>query len=529
VGTETAAAGAVPARLTPIFRDREELSAASSLSERIREALAVSDVLIVLCSPAAKASQWVNQEIRLFRELHPDRPVLAALIDGEPTEAFPDALTAGGAEPIAPDFRKGKDGHRLALMKLVAGMSGVPLDALVQRDAQRQTRRVMAITGSALSAVLVMALLLVFAVRAQREAERQRAEAEGLVEYMLTDLRDRLKGVGRLDVMTAVNERAMGYYGGQGDLSGLPTDSLLRRARILHAMGEDDLERGDYPQGMTKFVEAERVTAAAIRGGKTRDTVFTNMQSEYWIGRVHELQKQWQPALQRYQAYREGGVELLRFAPQGRNEMMEMGWGHAALARVQLRGLRSTETARQEAQKAEDFFAKIVAKYPADYSALSELADMQAWIADTHYDEKDYRTALTYRTRQLEMRTRLWQMQPNDNRLRGLLGDAEFAVAVNKVQVQLFDDAKKHLKVALQHFTYLRQVDPDNAGWRAQTLMVAASLAQLANKLSNQSLFAQTEKISLAIIAEAKAKGDPKSTYLEDHWNYMISHNVNEG
>ncbi len=42
--------GAVPRRLTPIFRDRGELAASSDLSEEIEEALAGSRFLVVLCS-----------------------------------------------------------------------------------------------------------------------------------------------------------------------------------------------------------------------------------------------------------------------------------------------------------------------------------------------------------------------------------------------------------------------------------------------------------------------------------------------
>ncbi|PHQ62675.1 MAG: hypothetical protein COC10_10280, partial [Sphingobium sp.] len=52
------------------------------------------------------ASRWVEAEIALFRELHPDRPVIAALVEGEPADSFPAALLArdpDGAvhEPIA--------------------------------------------------------------------------------------------------------------------------------------------------------------------------------------------------------------------------------------------------------------------------------------------------------------------------------------------------------------------------------------------------------------------------------------------
>src|SRR5690606_41301049 len=125
------------------------------------------------------------------------------------------------------------DGPRLGLLKLVAGVIGVGLDELVQRDAQRRLRAVTAVTGAALAAMLAMGVLTALALEARAEAERQRAEAEGLVEFMLTDLGDRLEGVGRLDVLDAVSDRVLAYYEGQ-DLDRWPADSLERRARGLH-------------------------------------------------------------------------------------------------------------------------------------------------------------------------------------------------------------------------------------------------------------------------------------------------------
>ena len=48
--------GIVPKRLAPIFRDRHELAAAEDLGAEIRQALASSRFLVVLCSPAAARS-----------------------------------------------------------------------------------------------------------------------------------------------------------------------------------------------------------------------------------------------------------------------------------------------------------------------------------------------------------------------------------------------------------------------------------------------------------------------------------------
>ena len=291
-------------RLTPIFIDRAELAAGPDLSAQVREALAGSAALIVVASPAARASRWVAQEISLFRELNPDRPVLAALLQGEPGEAFPDSLLVHrdhALEPLAADFREGHDGKRLALLKIVAGLTALPLDRLVQRDAQSRQRRVMWITAGAVLLSLILAAALIAALRARSEAEHQRAEAEGMVEFMLTDLRDKLKGVGRLDIMDAVNARAMAYYGAQRDLANLNPDSLNRRARVIEAMGEDDENRGNIDAAFAKYSELQRTTEALWTKDKTNpDRLYALAMSENRLALTETTRGRIGPAFGRF-------------------------------------------------------------------------------------------------------------------------------------------------------------------------------------------------------------------------------------
>jgi tetratricopeptide (TPR) repeat protein len=418
VGSETAL-GAVPTRLTPIFRDREELSAGESLSDQVQAALTASDCLIVLCSPDAKASKWVAKEIETFRALHPERPVLAALIAGEPDEAFPEALTAGGAEPIAADFRKDGDGQRLALLKLVAGMTGVSLDALVQRDAQRRLRGVMAITGGAIIALLILSALLIVALRARAEADRQRAEAEGLVEYMLTDLRDKLKGVGRLDVMTAVNERAMKYYGGQGDLARLSPESLGRRARILHAMGEDDETRGDLVKALAKFTEAHRATAAVLaKKPNDPDAIFAHAQSEYWVGYANQKQGRYRAALYHYRHYLALSRKGTTLPRPRLGAQKDVGWAESAIGIVYMKGLTEPEQARAHFVQYRKTFEQISFAAPNDAEALYSLSDAHAWLADAYMASAEWAEARKARERQIAVLEKLLARDPANDRWR---------------------------------------------------------------------------------------------------------------
>jgi hypothetical protein len=63
------AVGPVPRTLRPIFRDREDFSAGPSLNEQTLAALAASQFLIVVCSPHAAQSSYVNEEITRFKAM----------------------------------------------------------------------------------------------------------------------------------------------------------------------------------------------------------------------------------------------------------------------------------------------------------------------------------------------------------------------------------------------------------------------------------------------------------------------------
>ena len=97
-------------RLFPIFRDRDELASSADLSESIRSALERSAALIVICSPAAAQSKWVNEEIREFRRLGRAANIFCLLVDGSTARdaancAFPPALLTGENGESLPDPR----------------------------------------------------------------------------------------------------------------------------------------------------------------------------------------------------------------------------------------------------------------------------------------------------------------------------------------------------------------------------------------------------------------------------------------
>ena len=123
----------VPKELRPVFRDIDELSA-GNLPDQIRQALENSQNLIVICSPKAAESPWVNQEVETFISIGKTDRIFPFIVEGNsPSEFFPPALRnlPKNKERLGGDVsKKGRDA---AFVKVVAGMLGVGFDSLWNR------------------------------------------------------------------------------------------------------------------------------------------------------------------------------------------------------------------------------------------------------------------------------------------------------------------------------------------------------------------------------------------------------------
>jgi tetratricopeptide (TPR) repeat protein len=279
VGRRTAA-GTIPKKLAPIFRDRDELPSAHDLGRKVNEALAQSANLVVICSPHAAASRWVDEEVRRFKRLGREERVFCLIVGGEPNasdipgrqaeECFAPALryqldADGGlttlrAEPIAADVRPGKDGKANARLKLVSGLLDVGFDELRQREQQRAHRKLAWVAGLALAGMLVTTGLAAFALHARNQAQFQREQAENLIGFMLGNLKDKLDEVNRLDILDEVADHVMGYW--EAQRSDTSVSGSGKHAKALLMIGQVRLAQGRLDDAGKAFAESLDIAMA---------------------------------------------------------------------------------------------------------------------------------------------------------------------------------------------------------------------------------------------------------------------------
>lgn len=137
----------MPQSIRPVFKDTSEL-ASGVLADEICEALESSKYLIVICSPQATHSKWVDKEVQTFIDMGRSDKIIPFVIGGKPfsekpeDECFPSALLNLPKEQELLGVNINEMGRDAAAVKVVACMFELKFDALWQRfERERRKRR----------------------------------------------------------------------------------------------------------------------------------------------------------------------------------------------------------------------------------------------------------------------------------------------------------------------------------------------------------------------------------------------------
>jgi eukaryotic-like serine/threonine-protein kinase len=476
--------GVVPRRLVPVFRDEQDLSAGGDLGEEIKAALAASQFLIVLCSPMAAQSRWTNEEIESFKRTRPEGCVLAAVASGEPfasempgreaEECFPPALrfkydrrghqTTKRAEPLAADFRGDGEFRRIAFLKLVAGMLGVDLDELVQREQTRRHRQIAWLAAASIGGMAVTSTLAVTAIQARDSARDQRREAEGLVAFMVGDLKDKLEPIGRLDALDGVGSRVLAYYDKQnaGELSDA---GLLQRSRALSIVAQVAYLRGHYDEATRLYREAMAGTGEAVRR-KPDDPqrLFDHAQNVFYVGDLARQRGEIDQAEASYREYKRLADQMVAIQPDNLKWRMEVLYANENLA-IALKAKRRFAEASKLFGGVLGPLQSLTALDPSNTEYQNTYSNVLGWFADTESALGHLDTAIAARRRQIAFLGE--RVSGNaDVSLRASVVPAHEGLGVLLSARGKTAEAIAEYRLALEGANSLLAIEPANTYWR---------------------------------------------------------------
>ncbi len=237
----------------------------------------------------------IDQRPRLLSDVVPETPRDLAAIVGKAMSRVPDNRYRDARE-LAHDLRRFQTGQ------LVGARRYTLLQRVWRFIAKHRT--VVAVIAVATIAIAVLSGVSIARIvderdsaqvaRRDAEAQRTRAEtertradterggAEGLVSFMLTELKPQLERVGRLDVMQGVAKHVDGYYNSlAARAETLDRDEVLRRISALQVLGDVLYAAGDSQASNRSYEQAiERATPLAVRD-KEAAIALARAQNEY--------------------------------------------------------------------------------------------------------------------------------------------------------------------------------------------------------------------------------------------------------
>ena len=332
-------------------------------------------------------------------------------------------------------------------------------------DKPRRRRRRLAVAAVLLLVVIAGVKYTLDLRRERGEADRRRAQAEDLIEFMLGDLREKLTPVGRLDVLDDVGDKALEYFASLREAE-LTDAERSRLSKAMSQVGEVRVAQGDLEAASVAFEESLAIAEEVVARDPANAEFKVGLGAAlFWVGSVHYAREELDSAEQRFQDYLRVSEELVAAEPDNPEWQLEVGYAHTNLAAVRERrgdldGALRSLTASVEIKR------RLVDDAPADTERRSSLANSLDWLAQTLESRGDLDGGLQARRSSLEIRRALAEADPKDMDALRLLGNAENLTGAVLDKMGRDDEALVHFHADLEIARRLTAHDSENADWR---------------------------------------------------------------
>ncbi len=358
------------------------------------------------------------------------------------------------------------------------------VDASLRRAKLGSRIRVAAMGIIALLAVLAAALGLA-ARSAQDEAERRRADAESLMSFMLGDFVDKLRPLGRLDLLDDVSARALKYLSqpeqALAGRAGLTHEGMTHKAATLQLIAELGIARGKPDAATQALLEAKQILdAQAESAPDDLGLLKARAANAFWQGKISLERADWSVARVHMDRYRTLADRMVALAPTDTEALQELSYAmnnqgtvalaeedYAAAARAFAGSMALKETLLRQA--------------PGKDALTGDLSNSISWLARARMGEGLLEQASQLYEREAVLLRSLCGKNAGNvawtARLASSLsnrGDIEQALGHDDASHALYEES-------VRLFSGLAQADPTNLTWQRHLAVVEYSLLQGGN------------------------------------------------
>ena len=345
------------------------------------------------------------------------------------------------------------------------------------RIRQHARLRVAAVAGVLALAAVTGFAAAGYAQQARVASDRER-QSQRMATFMLGDLADQLRPIGKLDLLSSIGEQGLSVIG-QGRAGEETPRDTLQRAKALVVIGEVNSSRGKVRKDIA--IPALRQAGELLEPLKQAADVDpaevykTLGASAFWLGQIAFDAEELEEAASEMERYRAVCELWLKRMPRDRTAKVELGYALASLGSIAVRRAAWND-ARGWIKASLDIKSELLEQQPADEELLNTVADSRIWLGVVERVQGEPGRALHVYDMATAVQQDLAARHPEEASRQRNLGIVAVRRAEALQALGRAADAARAMGDAVQQLRAAASKDPSNVRWRAEGLHAQAGL-----------------------------------------------------
>jgi eukaryotic-like serine/threonine-protein kinase len=340
--------------------------------------------------------------------------------------------------------------------------------------------------GAAAAALLGLSALTGFSVAqawraeaAEKVAQQRSTQADDLLGYMLGELADKLRPVGRLELLASVGAKARDHLAATTADAHEDAQARLQRARALTVLGEVAVAKRELNEALVPLADARRLLAGEPpETGLATDWHKAQGLAAFWEGHAHYVLRNFTNARTSMQDYQDASERWLQLAPSDAQALVEASAAQANLG-ILLLETGQLESATVKLQGSINRLMQAMQRGGTDLALASDLANRQSWLGQAWLWQGEFVQARDHYAQALSGIEKVRLKAPRDLDWMELEAAARLALARALIRLQATAHAAAELGLADKLFRELLKQDGSRRSWRGELSNVSLELNDL--------------------------------------------------
>lgn len=355
---------------------------------------------------------------------------------------------------------------------------------------------------------LTSVIMSVRSIEAEKLALQKRLAAEDLLGFMVGDFADKMRGIGRMDLLDGISNKALEYFSdfsNKEDDAHLSFDARFQHGQTLEAMGEVAYSRNKIDEARSALLAAQEKMLPLLELQPENLALLKTLGANaFWLGQLKYDVSDWAASRPFYEQYLKYSQTMYALAPEDKDALMELSYAHNTLGSV---SMKQQEFAKAQQDFEESLRLKLLAlaKAPQDSQLIADIANARSWLASAAVSLGDLNSAITINLQlQSELEAQRKLKDADGYLLDRLSIGYQRLSFLYEYQGQLslaFDNALQGERVIQQALN----LDNQNTSWKVKLYYLKLQLMLLNANIQDKRVLYTPETLDVELASESES------------------------